>query len=124
MENPDPKPANAASDSTFELNQPTVISLLYLASCFTGISGIVGVVLAYAWRNEPKAEWEVSHYEYLIRTFWIFLIGSVVGALLVLVVIGFVILPAVAVLVIVRCVMSLLNAQRHAPMINPKSWLV
>lgn len=124
MENPDPKPANAASDSTFELNQPTIISLLYLASCITGISGIVGVVLAYVWRNEPKAEWEVSHYEYLIRTFWIFLVGSVVGALLVFVVIGFVILPAVAVLVIVRCVMSLLNAQRHAPMNNPKSWLV
>lgn len=112
------------ASSGFDFNNPTIVNLLYLASYITGITGIVGVVLAYAWRSEPKAEWEVSHYEYAIRTFWIFLIGTVLGFVLMVALIGFLILPAVAVLVIVRCVMSILNAQKQVPMPNPGSWLV
>ena len=90
----------------------------------TGITGIVGVVLAYAWRSEPKAAWEVSHYEYLIRTFWIFFVGTIVGVILIFALIGLLILPAVTVLVVVRCVLSLLAAQKHEPMSNPQSWLI
>ncbi|WP_232491509.1 DUF4870 family protein [Novosphingobium kaempferiae] len=121
----DPKPATSApTTSGFDFNNPTIINLLYLASYITGITGIVGVVLAYVWRGEPKAAWEVSHYEYAIKTFWIFLIGTVVGFMLIIALIGFLILPAVAILVIVRCVMSILNAQKQVPMPNPGSWLV
>lgn len=120
MDDFDRKPAATG----FEFNNPTIISLLYLASFVVGFSGIVGVVLAFVWRGEPKAEWEVSHYQYLINTFWIGLIGSVVGVLLTLVLIGFLVLLGVAILVIVRSVMSLLNAQKHLPMPNPGSWTV
>lgn len=124
----DPKPGgyepNAAPRSGFEFNHPTIVNLLYLASYITGVTGIVGVVLAYVWRAEPRASWEISHYEYAIKTFWIFLIGTILGFVLMVVLIGFLILPAVAVLVVVRCVMSMLNAQKHAPMPNPGSWLV
>lgn len=113
--------SNAGSGATsgFEFNHPTIISLLYLASYFTGITAIVGVVLAFVWRGEATEDWERSHYQYLINTFWIGLAGTVVGALLIIVAIGFLVLAAVAVLVIVRSVMSLLNAQKHAPMPNP-----
>ena len=44
--------------------------------------------------------------------------------LLLIVAIGILVLIAVSILVIVRSVMSLLNAQKHAPMPNPGSWLV
>jgi uncharacterized membrane protein len=121
--NPGPKPS-PASAAGFEFNNPTIISLLYLASFVTGITGLVGVVLAFVWRGEPKAEWEVSHYDYLIRTFWIFLIGTIVGVILTIVLIGIPILIAVSVLVVVRCVMSLLAAQKRLPMPNPGSWTV
>jgi uncharacterized membrane protein len=121
--NPGPKPG-PASAAGFEFNNPTIISLLYLASFVTGITGLVGVVLAFVWRGEPKAEWEVSHYDYLIRTFWIFLIGTIVGVILTIVLIGIPILIAVSVLVVVRCVMSLLAAQKRLPMPNPGSWTV
>lgn len=114
----------STTSSGFEFNHPTIISLLYLASCVTGITLIVGVVLAYVWRGEAKADWEASHYQYLINTFWIGLIGSIVGFLLLIVVIGLLVLMAVGVLVIVRCVLSLLNAQKHQPMPNPGSWTV
>jgi uncharacterized membrane protein len=120
----DPKPTPTPANTGFEFNNPTVISLLYLASFITGITAIVGVVLAFVWRGEPKAEWEASHYQYLINTFWIGLAGSIVGFLLLIVLIGLLVWAAVAVLVIVRSVMSLLNAQKHMPMPNPATWLV
>lgn len=120
----DPKPVSSTPTSGFDFNQPTIINLLYLASYVTGVTGIVGVILAYVWRGDAKAAWEVSHYEYAIRTFWLFFLGMVVGTILTLVLIGIPILIAVSVLVIVRCVMSILNAQKQVPMPNPGSWLV
>ena len=120
---PNPNPQPPAPAGGFDLNHPTIISLLYLGSFVVGVTGLVGIVLAYVWRNDDPAGWEQSHYTYLIRTFWIGLLGSVAGLLLAVVLIGFVILAAVAVLVIVRCVLSLVNAQKQAPMPRPDSWL-
>lgn len=111
------------STGGFELNQPTIIALLYLASFITGITGIVGVVLAHVWSNEPKAEWERSHYAYQIRTFWFGLIGFVVGFVLSLILIGFLVLLAVTIWMVVRSVMSLINAQKQQPMPNPHTLL-
>ena len=39
------RPASAPATSGFDLNRPTIISLLYLTSFITGVTGIVGVVL-------------------------------------------------------------------------------
>ena len=122
MDDLDRKSSNPASG--FELNNPTIISLLYLASFVVGGTGIIGVVLAFVWRSEPKAAWEESHYQYLINTFWIGLIGSIAGVLLMIVLIGFLLLAATAILVIVRSVLCLINAQKHAPMPNPGSWTI
>jgi uncharacterized membrane protein len=116
-------PPPASASSSFDFNHPTIISLLYLSSAVLGITGLVGVVLAYVWKGETHAEWEGSHYEYLIRTFWIGLIGAVASVVLMLVLIGFLLLIAVGVLVLVRCVLSLVNAQKRQPMPNPQTWL-
>jgi uncharacterized membrane protein len=113
-------PTQAAS---FDLNRPTIISLLYLSSFLLGITVIIGVILAYVWKGEPHADWEDSHYAYLIRTFWIGLIGSVISFILMIILIGFLTWIAVAVLVIVRSVLSLINAQKQVPMPNPETWL-
>jgi uncharacterized membrane protein len=108
----------------FDLNRPTIISLLYVASFFVGITGIIGVILAFVWKDEAAHDWTESHYQYLINTFWIGLIGTIVGVILIIVLIGFLILMAVAALVIIRCVMVLVNAQKQQPMPNPGSWLI
>jgi uncharacterized membrane protein len=109
----------------FEFNHPTVISLLYLASFVTGLTAIVGVILTYVWRGEAdEASWTASHYAYLIRTFWIGLIGTVAGVILTMVLIGVFLLLATALLVIVRSVMSLLAAQKREPMPHPDSWMI
>ncbi|MFA7604103.1 MAG: hypothetical protein WCY29_13930 [Novosphingobium sp.] len=118
-----PPPKAPAAASGFDFNHPTIISLLYLSSAVLGVTAIVGVVLAYVWKGEPHAEWESSHYRYLIRTFWIGLIGAVISALLMIVLIGFLLMVAVGVLVLVRCVLSLVNAQKRVPMPDPDTWL-
>lgn len=108
----------------FEFNRPTIISLCYLASAITGVSGLVGLVLAYVWRGEAGQAWETSHYVYLIRTFWLGLLGCAVGALLTLVLIGPLLILAVGVWVLVRCVLSLVNAQKRLAMPDPQTWKV
>ena len=46
-----------------------------------------------------------------------------VGVVLTIVLVGFFILLAVMALVVVRSVLSLINAQKHEPMPNPGTWL-
>lgn len=111
------------SSAGFDFNQPTIISLLYLSSFILGVTAIVGVVLAYVWKGESHEDWEDSHYQYLINTFWIGFVGGIVSVLLMIVLIGFLLLPAVMVLVVVRCVLCLVNAQKKQAMPNPGTLL-
>lgn len=108
----------------FEFNRPTIISLLYIAGLVTGITGLVGVVLAYVWRNEAHEPWEATHYTYLIRTFWIALAASVVGVITTIIGIGILLLIAITVWVVVRSIVSLLNAQKRIAMPDPQTFLI
>ena len=119
----DDQPQTTPPSTSFDLNHPTIIGLLYLASYFTGITSIVGVILAYVWKNDTHEAWEESHFQYHIRTFWICLAGAIIGMVLTIVLIGIFILIAVAVLFIVRSVFSIINAQKRQPMPNPDTWL-
>jgi len=120
---PPPQPPSAPQGG-FDFNYPTIVSLLYLSSFLLGITFLVGVVLAYVWKGESGREpWEASHYQYLINTFWIGFVGSIVGFLTLILVVGAFILVAVMALVVVRCVLSLIRAQKHEPMPNPSTWL-
>lgn len=116
----EPAPAN---NSGFDFNQPTVISLCYLASFVTGITGLVGIVLAHVWQGDNKASWADSHFSYLIRTFWIGFIASIIATVLSFVLIGFLLFPLIAIWVGVRSVMSLIKAQKQEPMPDPQTLL-
>lgn len=119
-----PPPPSGQPQGGFDFNYPTIVSLLYLSSFLLGITMLVGVVLAYVWKGESGREpWEASHYQYLINTFWIGLAGSIIGFLTLILVVGFFVLLATMALVVVRCVLSLLRAQKHEPMPNPGTWL-
>ena len=112
-----------SSTNGFEFNQPTIISLLYLGSFVTGISGIVGIVLAHVWQGENKTNWAASHFTYLIRTFWIGFVASIIAMALSFVLIGFLLFPIIALWVGVRSVMSLVKAQREDPRPDPNTLL-
>jgi len=119
----EPRP-DATPTGGFDFNRPTIIGLLYLGSCITGISGLIGLVLAYVWKSETHQPWEAAHYTYLIRTFWIGLVGVFLGTLTLIIGIGFLILFAVGIWMLVRTILSLVKAQQRAPMPDPLTWAV
>lgn len=124
MNDPTPRPDATPVPSGFEFNRPTIVSLLYLASCITGVTVIIGVVLAYVWKGEPHQPWEETHYTYLIRTFWIGVVGSVLGVLTLLIGVGFLILFGIGIWALVRTVLSLVNAQKREPMKDPETLFI
>ena len=99
-----------------------VVYLLYLISLLAGVTALVGLVMAYINRGNGPA-WTTSHYTYQIRTIWVGLLYSLLGALLALVAVGFLVLGFVAVWFIVRCVRGLQYAAREEPMPEPATWL-
>lgn len=117
----DPVKSGPQSAASFDFNGPTIVALCYLGSFITGISGLVGLILAYVWKGESRPAWELSHYEFHIRTFWLGLAASLVGIVLMIVGIGFLILLAVSVWVVVRSVIALLKAQKKDAMPDPKT---
>jgi len=108
----------------FDLNKSTIIALLYLGSFITGLSGFIGIVLAFVWKDEVAGTWEESHLQYHIMTFIIGFVASIVAALLMIVLIGFLLFPVIALWVIARSVVALLKAQKQEPMPDPKTFLI
>lgn len=79
-----------------QLKQYTlIVYVLYLASLLFGITLFAGVVVAYVKKNESAGTIYYDHLCYLIRTFWLFLIGTVIGFILLIVLIGYLVLIAV-----------------------------
>ncbi len=128
---PSPQPleqqlSNAATAvaSSFDFNQPTIVAALFLSAPFFGVTGLIGLVLAYVWRSEKPHGWEATHYTYLIRGFWIWFAGFAIGFVLTFVVIGIFIILAAYALIMVRGVLSIMRAQKQEPMPEPETWLV
>lgn len=114
---------SATPTGNFEFNRPTIVGLLYAGSYLTGLSGVIGLVLAYVWKGEPHEPWEATHYTYLIRSFWIGLAAIIVGVFTLLIGIGFLLLGGVGIWFLVRLVLSLVNAQKRQPMPSPETYL-
>ncbi len=120
-------------------NRPFIVALLYLSCSFLPIMIVVAVPLAFIFRREPSEEWEMSHYRYLARTFWLalglfaLLTALFVAALLLfgetddtaipmlfmLVPLGLVVLGQFG----VRSVMSMARAVAKEPMPRPNTLL-
>ena len=116
-------PARTGNVSGVDSNRPVIVGALYLASFLTGITGLVGVVLAHIWEGEARGTWAESHYTYLIRTFWVSFVASIVAGLLMLVLVGFLLFPLIAIWFGVRSVLSLIKASKQEPMPDPKTLL-
>lgn len=113
----------AASDT----NKPVIIAILYLTSIVLGITGLVAFILALVWKSEPGEGWEVSHYDYQIMTFLLWLGTTILGVILIFTIIGALIgIPLLFLAVawlLVRAIMSLIRALNREPMPNPGTWL-
>jgi uncharacterized membrane protein len=110
-----------AVERTGEIETARIIYVLYLVGIAVGITSIVGVVMAYINRDTAP-EWLKTHYEFQIRTFWISLLYGFVSFLLCFIIIGFVLLFALVVWLIIRCVKGLKGLEQRAPVADPKGW--
>lgn len=108
---------------TPERKMAAIVYIFYLLSLVVGITSIIGVVMAYVFRGEAD-ETIRSHYEFQIRTFWIGLLIGVIGLILTFVLIGILVLLALLVWFVVRCVIGLKYLNEGKPVPNPKSWMI
>ena len=65
--------------ATEDRTMPAVCYALYLLAFATGITAIIGLIIAYAQQGSAGPVMR-THYTFLIRTFWIGLVLAVVGA--------------------------------------------
>ena len=100
-----------------------VIYILYIASFVVPFASIAGVIMAYVKRGEVTGTLYGDHLSYLIKTFWMALIGGIVGALLLFIVVGYFVLVAVGILFLVRSIYGLIKFSNNEP-VDPASWLV
>jgi uncharacterized membrane protein len=118
----DPSAAPSAGTAMSEAGKTaTLIYVLYLAGLVLGVTTLIGLVMAYIYRDDAPY-WLRAHYQFQIRTFWIGLLYIVVGVVTTAISIGFLILLFWLVWYIVRCVkgIKLVSEGRSPP--NPVSW--
>ncbi len=105
-------------------SRPAIVNWLYLASFAVGVTSIIGVILAFVWKDDADPHgWEISHFRYQIRTFLIGLVVGVAGVVLSFVLIGIPILLALIVWFIIRTVISLQRASKGEPIPDPTTLL-
>ncbi len=112
-----PRPMATSEDLTL----PIVVYVLYLLAVPTALlSLLIGVVIAYANRDRagPAAR---SHYEFLIRTFWLSLVCLLVG--LAVCVVGGLMLAGAKLWYVVRCILGIVYAARHEAYPRPDALL-
>ncbi len=115
-----PTPVPAPSDSARNFTWATYA--MYAVGLFTGLFALVGVIMAYAKKEEFASTIYQDHLRYLIRTFWGALIGCIVGFLLLIIFIGWFILMAVTVWYIYRIVMGAIRLY-DGKTVSTTSWL-
>ena len=99
------------------------VYVLYLVGYITGITVLIGVVIAYSQATRSARSLIKSHYTFQVRTFWIGLIYLFVGILLLHLGVGVLILLWGFVWSLVRNVKGLLALNRNEPIANPESWM-
>jgi len=98
------------------------VYILYFIGYLTGITSIIGVMIAYLQNRSASSELQ-SHYTFQLRTFWIGLLCLVVGGILFTVGIGVFVLLAGFFWSLMRNVKGILALNRNEPIANPESWM-
>jgi uncharacterized membrane protein len=106
------------SDNTLAIG----VYVLYLVGYFTGISALVGVIIAHVKVDDPDPVLR-SHYQFQIRTFWVGLLYLVIGTLLCMVLIGFLILAWWLFWSLIRIIKGIVMLSERRPIADPGSWL-
>ena len=93
-----------------------IVWILYLIAAFTGFPALIGVILAYIWRGQAMGHPMADHFDQQIKMFWVALIGTVIGIVLMLIFIGWIVFGLVAIYFAIMSILGLLRA------LNDKPW--
>lgn len=63
-------------------NRPFIVGLLFIGTYVAPFLILIGLPLAYVFKRRSEEAWEESHFQYLIRTFWLAILFALAAALL------------------------------------------
>jgi uncharacterized membrane protein len=92
-----------------------VCYVLFILGVVNGLTAVAGVIVAHLKRGGSAGTVWHSHYDNMIRVFWISLFAFAVGWVLKLVLIGFVVLGVLAVWYLYRTIRGLILASEARP---------
>ena len=120
-------PATSGGEGWFSPGRMNVqvVYVLYLVSFVVGLTGIVGLIMAYVNRGRGKP-WIDTHYTYAIRTFWIGMLYALIAVVVMFLIgsVGMLAMLGLSVWMVVRCVIGLQKASSGEPITNPASWWI
>ncbi|MBP7337125.1 hypothetical protein [Niveispirillum sp.] len=85
--------------------------------------GLIGVIIAYLKRADARGTLWETHITYIIRTFWMGVLGIIIGSATAFIGIGVLILIVVGLWWLIRSIKSLLKAINDEPIRNPETLL-
>jgi uncharacterized membrane protein len=118
---PNPNPVTPQTPVVSNYGLVLTVYILYLVGFLTGITVLVGLIIAYLQRDKTDRVSQ-SHFQFQITTFWIGLLYFFVGFLTLHIGIGALILLWYVVWTVIRCVKGLLALNLGEPIRNPNSW--
>jgi uncharacterized membrane protein len=116
-------PLPPGDDAQKARNLVLITYILFGLSLINGLTAVAGVIIAHIKVNETTDHFVESHYRWLIRTFWLGLVGAIIGGILTVIFIGFLILVAVFLWYIYRLVKGFLRFNDGEPIDDPKAWI-
>ena len=99
-------------------NYVFIACVTYAVGLLILFTPVVGVIMAYVKRDEAQGSIYASHIDYLIKTFWVSLVGTVLGTFTTLILIGWLILLVTAIWFIYRVVVGLIKLNEDKPVSN------
>jgi uncharacterized membrane protein len=100
-----------------------VLYALYAVYWLTGgVSILIAIIINYVKRDDVIGTPYEAHFEWQIRTFWWALLGHLIGVALIIVMIGFPILWAVAIWTLYRIIKGWLYLWDNKPFTRPRAW--
>jgi uncharacterized membrane protein len=94
---------------------------LFGISIVAGPVIFAGIIYVYMKRADVRGTYADSHFEWLIRTFWILLIASLIGYVLILVFVGFILLGLLWLWFVFRVVKGFVAFNDGQPMRDPQA---
>lgn len=94
----------------------TVIYGLYALSLLIGVTSLFAIVMNYIKRSDVAGTYLESHFRWQIRTFWFGLLWAFIGAVTLILAVGWFVLIADLIWFIYRIVKGWLNLNENKPM--------